>query len=93
MSFDEVNRSTNESPPATAAGGRSGPSPALIGFGVVLLLGIIFFLQNGNRTEIDFLFFENNTTVRFSIIIAIVIGILLDRLFSIWWRRRKRNNA
>lgn len=93
MSFDEVNRSTNEPPPNSAASGRSGPSPALIGFGVVLLLGIIFFFQNGDRTEIDFLFFENRTTVRFSIIIAIVIGVLLDRLFSIYWRRRKRNRS
>lgn len=93
MSFDEVNRNTNESPSNNAASGRSGPSPALIGFAIVLVLGIIFFFQNGNRTEIDFLFFENRTTVRFSIIIAIVIGVLLDRLFAIWWRRRKRNNS
>ncbi|MEO6124118.1 MAG: hypothetical protein ABIR32_10455 [Ilumatobacteraceae bacterium] len=93
MSFNEVNRSTNESAPQNAASGRTGPSAALIAFGIVLVLGVIFFFQNGDRREIDFLFFEARTTVRFSIIIAIVIGILLDRLFSIWWRRRKRNNA
>ena len=92
MSFDEINRNTNESAPNNAASGRSGPSPALIGFGIVLILGLVFFLQNGDRTEIDFLFFENRTTVRFSIIIAIAIGVLLDRLFAIWWRRRKRNS-
>ena len=92
MSFEQTDRNTNESPPSNAASGRSGPSPALIGFAIVALLGLVFFLQNGDRTEVDFLFFENRTTVRFSIIIAIAIGVLLDRLFSIWWRRRRRTN-
>ena len=91
MTYDDLNRDTNERAPSSAASGRSGPSAALIGFAVVAVLGIVFFFQNGDRTEIDFLFFENRTTVRFSIIIAIAIGVLLDRLFSIWWRRRRRS--
>ena len=90
MSFEEVGRNTNESPPASARSGRAGPSPALIGFAIVAALGLIFFFQNGDRTEIDFLFFESRTTIRFSIVIAILIGVLLDRLFSVWWRRRRR---
>ncbi len=93
MSFDDAERDSNESPPNSAKSGKSGPSAALIALAVVIALGVIFFFQNGELTRIDFLFFERRTTIRFSILIAIAIGILLDRLFSIWWRRRRRNRA
>ncbi len=93
MSFDNVGRDTNEQPQVEAKSGRSGPSPALIGFAIVAALGVVFFFQNGEKTGIDFLFFEKRTTIRFSIVVAIVIGVLIDRLFSIWWRRRRRNKG
>ena len=35
----------------------------------------IFFLQNGERTSIDFLFFEKRTTIRWSLLMAIVFGV------------------
>jgi hypothetical protein len=38
------------------------------------------------------LIFEKTTTKRFSILMAIVLGVLLDRLFTIWWRRRRKQN-
>ncbi len=52
----------------------------------------MFFFQNGELVSIDFLFVEKRTTIRWSILMAVVLGILLDRLVSIWWRRRKRKN-
>ncbi len=56
----------------------------------LLALLLIFFFRNGDYTEIDFLFFEKRTTKRWSIIVAVLLGIALDRLVGFWWRRRKR---
>jgi uncharacterized integral membrane protein len=79
-------------PDTNAESGRSGPSAALVVFGVIAVLAVIFFLQNSEPTFIDFLVFEKKTTIRWSILMAIVFGVLLDRLFSIWWRRRRKKN-
>jgi hypothetical protein len=40
----------------------------------------MFFLQNSEPVFIDFLVFEKKTTIRWSILMAIVLGVLLDRL-------------
>ena len=52
---------------------------------------MVFFLQNSEPVYIDFLFFEKRTTIRWSILMAVVLGVLLDRVVSIAWRRRKKN--
>ena len=72
--------------------GRNGPSPTLIGLVVVIALFVVFFLQNSEHLKIDFLVFEKDTTIRWSLLVAVVLGILFDRIFTIWWRRRKRRN-
>lgn len=72
-----------------AASGSKGPSAALIVFGVIAVLAIVFFLQNSEPVFIDFLVFEKKTTIRWSILMAIVLGVLLDRLAAVWWRRRR----
>lgn len=90
-----MNRPSDELPrpnQASAASGSSGPNIALIAFGIVAILAIIFFLQNSEEVSIDFWMFESTTTVRWSLLMAIVFGVLLDRLFSLWWRRRRRKN-
>lgn len=75
------------------AAGRNGPSITLIGLGIVIVALVVFFLQNSERLSIDFLFFEKRTTIRWSLLIAVTFGVLLDRIFTMWWRRRgKRNN-
>ncbi|MDO8363585.1 MAG: hypothetical protein Q7V88_11865 [Actinomycetota bacterium] len=76
----------------SAASGRSGPNITLIFFAVVVALAVVFFLQNGERVSIDFLVFEKLTTIRWSILMATVLGVLLDRIFTIWWRRRKKKS-
>ncbi len=73
---------------SSAASGRSGPNMMLILLSVVAAVSVIFFLQNSELTRIDLLFFEWTTTIRWSILMAIVLGVLLDRSFSVWWRRR-----
>ena len=71
---------------------KTKPNIALIAGLVVVALSVVFFLQNGEKVSIDFFVFEKITTIRWSILMAVVLGILVDRLFSIWWRRRRRRN-
>ncbi len=88
MSNDnDLPRSGNNS----AASGASGPSVAFIGVVVVVALAVIFFLQNSEMVRIDFLVFEKRTTIRWSILMAIVLGVLLDRIVTFAWRRHKKN--
>lgn len=68
---------------------RSGISPALIGLAIVVVLAVVFVLQNREQAPIQFLFFERRTAVWIAIAIAIVIGVILDRLLSVWWRRHR----
>jgi|GEM_PF-517965 len=82
---------TNEDQREVAAG-RNGPNATLIGLAVVIALFVVFFLQNSEHLKIDFLVFEKDTTIRWSLLVAVVLGILVDRIFTIWWRRRRRRN-
>jgi uncharacterized integral membrane protein len=69
---------------------RSGLSPALVAAGVIAIVLIIFILQNSNRASVEFLFFERQTPVWVAIGIGIVLGVILDRLVTVWWRRTRR---
>ncbi|MDO8390736.1 MAG: hypothetical protein Q7V57_09625 [Actinomycetota bacterium] len=71
---------------------KTKPNIALIAGLVMVALSVIFFLQNSEKVPIDFLVFEKITTIRWSILMAVVLGVLLDRMFTIWWRRRRRKN-
>ena len=70
--------------------GGSGLNASLILFVLVVAGAVTFFFQNTNPAKISFLFFDWQTVVRWAIVAAIVVGILLDRLISVWWRRRRR---
>src|SRR4051812_13310932 len=92
MAFDDSNVDRDNSKfnrSMSAESGPRGPSQALIALIVVVVLAVIFVLQNGNRVNTQFLFFDTNAKVWTTIFVAIVVGIVLDRLFSIWWRRRR----
>jgi hypothetical protein len=65
----------------------------LIGLLIAIALIVVFFFQNGEHQQIDFLFFEKNTTIRWSLLIAVLLGVALDRVFTMWWRRRRKRNA
>ena len=77
----------------SAESGNGGISPALIATAVVVTILAIFFAKNGDVTPIDFVVFEKNTTLRWLILMAILLGVVLDRAVSIWWRRRRRSRA
>jgi uncharacterized integral membrane protein len=74
------------------AAGRTGPSATLIGLAIVIALFVVFFLQNSEQLTIDFLIFEKHTTIRWSLLVAVLLGVLADRIFTMWWRRRRRRN-
>ncbi|MBA3605063.1 MAG: LapA family protein [Actinomycetota bacterium] len=69
---------------------RSGISPALIGFVVIAIIAVVFIIQNANDSRVNILFWDVTASLWLVIAVSIVIGILLDRLFGIWWRRRRR---
>ncbi len=71
---------------------RGGPSVTLIAAGIIVAFCIIFFAKNSHEASLHFVFFTKTTTTRWSILMSIVLGIVLDRLVSIWWRRRRRKS-
>ena len=77
----------------TASSGQSGPPIKLIALLAVAALAVVFVFQNRERHRIDFLFFEVSTRTWTALATALVLGVLLDRLFISWWRRtRSRRN-
>jgi uncharacterized integral membrane protein len=69
--------------------GRQGVSPTLIGLVVVAVVTIIFIFQNSDKVRVRFLFLDPQTRVWLAIAISIALGVVLDRLFAMWWRRRR----
>ena len=67
--------------------GHDGPSPKLILAAIVAVIIVIFIVANDKTTTISFWLFKWETTIRWSIFIAILLGIALDRLL-IWGFRR-----
>lgn len=74
-----------------AASGSSGPSPKLIALVAMFAVVMIFIVANDKPVEISFWLFTWETTVRWAIFIAVLLGIALDRLFSWSMRRRSEN--
>jgi uncharacterized integral membrane protein len=74
-----------------AASGSDGPNAKLIVAIVAAVVLLIFILRNGHPTTINFLFFSWDTTVRWSLFIAALLGAGLDRLIS-WARRRLQHD-
>jgi hypothetical protein len=69
---------------------RRALSPSLIGLVIVAAVAITFFWQNSGPTTIELLGFTWDTTIRWSLTVAALLGAALDRLVSIWSRRRRR---
>lgn len=83
-------RDQRESDPQPGPAGSNGPSLFLILSVVVAIIAGSFVLQNRETAEIQYLFFfESETKVWVAIAVAIVLGMLLDRLLQMWWRRSR----
>jgi uncharacterized integral membrane protein len=73
--------------------GRNGPGIFLVLVVLVAAVIAVFIAQNAERAGIEFLFFDFNSRIWVAIAISIALGILLDRVIIMWWRRaRKRKN-
>jgi uncharacterized integral membrane protein len=74
---------------------RSGRPPwKLIGLLVVVVILATFFLQNGQRSEVQFLWLDVSWPLWTIIAISVGIGVILDRLATWQWRRaRARRRA
>ena len=83
----------NEVSPGAAEERRSGLSPTLIALVVLGALAVVFVLQNGTSTQIDYVGLHFDAPLWVVLALAIVVGIVLDRLFSLWWRRRRRDQG
>lgn len=64
----------------------------LIGFVVAAILALIFVLSNLEVVTIKFLVFEAETRQWVSLVVAVALGVISDRLF-IGVRRRRRKDT
>ena len=87
---DQIVNRPNIDDQTGAASGQSGAPVKLIALVVVAALAVIFVLQNRESRRIDFLFFEVTTRTWTALATALVLGIVVDRLFISWWRRGRR---
>lgn len=69
--------------------GRAGPSPALVAFIVVGVLTVIFVLINRDDVTISLFGADVETKEWILVAVALVVGALLDRLVTYWWRRKR----
>lgn len=74
--------------------GSKGPRLKLVMLLLIVIALAIFFFQNGQDADIDFLWLDGTWPVWTVIGISVVAGIVLDRLFTWQWRRaRKRKQT
>ncbi len=71
------------------ASGSNGPSGRLIAAIALAVVILIFIIANDHETKIKFVVFTWDTTVRWSIFIALLLGVALDRLL-IWGLKRRK---
>ena len=81
----------NEPAPSNVEQGKSGLSPTLIAFIVLGVIALVFVLQNGDDTQTNFLMLDFSAPLWLLLAITIAVGIVLDRLFALWWKRRRRD--
>jgi uncharacterized integral membrane protein len=74
----------------SARSGRNGPSLALIAFVLVAAYAVAFFFRNSQETEVDYVFGETDAPLRWALLIAVALGVILHRLLSMWWRAMRR---
>lgn len=82
-----VNNERSNRMPADS--GSDGPPIALIIGLVVAAAAALFVISNRDEVEVDFIVFSVQSRTWTALVVAIALGIALDRLFLAWWRRRK----
>ena len=60
---------------------------------VVVVLAILFVVQNNDRVETSFVFFDVTTRLWVGLLVALVLGALLGQAAEALWARRKKRKA
>jgi uncharacterized integral membrane protein len=76
-----------------ASSGSNGPSVKLILLIVLVVVVAVFIIANDHTTKISFGVYTWETTVRWAIFIAVLLGVALDRLVLYAFRRRSDRKA
>lgn len=79
----------NQAPRST----KEGPPWKLLALLVLVVLLAVFFLQNGTDVPVEFLWLDGTWPLWTVIGISVVVGVVLDRLGTYWWRRGRRRRA
>jgi uncharacterized integral membrane protein len=74
----------------SADSGADGPPVALIVGLIVAAAAALFVISNRDEVEVDFILFSVQSRTWTALVVAIALGVSLDRLFLAWWRRRRR---
>jgi uncharacterized integral membrane protein len=74
-------------------GDKARISPALILWLLLVAIAVIFILQNTRHATITFLFWDGDVAIWIAIVIALVLGALIDRLGLYFMRRRRRREV
>ena len=72
---------------------RSGISPTMIVFIVLVVVAIIFVLQNSESHKVNFLMVDFKAPSWVIFALLILVGVVLDRLLQYWMKRRKSRSA
>jgi uncharacterized integral membrane protein len=65
----------------------------LVGLAIVAGLLIAFIVENSDSVTIHFVFFSARVSLIWALILAAVLGALLDRLVPVYRRRRRTKQA
>jgi uncharacterized integral membrane protein len=69
---------------------RRSTTATLVILVVIVVATATFIIQNSDKATIRFLFISVTTRIWAGFLIALALGVLLDRLFTMWWKRRKQ---
>ena len=75
-----------------APAGRGGPSPRLVGGGLVVAAVVAFVAQNTDRTAVKWLFFETTQPLWVVLLVTAAATLLGAELVTSAYRRRRRKD-
>ena len=87
MSYEDVDIEQPEQ------GGLQAPSLKLVLLLLIVVAVAVFFFQNGDGVNVEFLWIDVDWPVRSVIVISVIAGIIIDRLFAWQWRRARKRKA
>jgi uncharacterized integral membrane protein len=90
---------TGRSPSPGAAGAAEGPKrepkeiARLVGAAIILVYLIAFIVENSQTVEVHFVFWTAHVSLIWALLIAAVLGVVLDRLVIMRRRQRMKGDS